>query len=203
MTAARAARQGGIHPIYLVGSNSTGSGSGSATIAQPSGVKAGDVGILTVNTSGTFNTPSGWSISNGNYYKVYGASEGSVTYSSSSTKLSITLAVFRNVNNANPIDIGGGHSTGSGSTTAAAAALTASYNDVLVNCLQTQCSANITSMTINTGTIINSNAWFTIGTAIAWLPRVHAASVQAAATWTLSSTISGAASANCLLLRAA
>lgn len=99
--------------ISLVGSRAVNTGTSTLSVTQPSGVAAGDVGILRYRSSGTVTAPSGWSfLASGLYYRVYTGGEGTISLNTGSSANTVAvLGVFRNVHNASPIDASSSRST--------------------------------------------------------------------------------------------
>jgi hypothetical protein len=140
--------------ITHVGETFTSGFSTSRSISQPAGVQAGDVGILTIKVNNdpaltTSPATAGWTLLfTGVYYKVYGSSEGSVSWSwSSSRSAAGVLSVYRNVDNTTPIQSSNTTQTSSGTSFPSTALTPTTVRTRLVSTLRHQNGGTVTGVT--------------------------------------------------------
>ena len=175
--------------ITLVGTTTNGSSTSSLTLTQPAGVAAGDVGIITAAGDAAISVPSGWTNTGGIFYKVYGASEGSVALTASgASRFTASIAVFRGCNST-PIDVSSAASTFSGNTVPTSAITPTHAGDVLVNIAVCQATANDPTFAIDKGAVIAYGTYYQYGAAIATGPAQSVGVSTGTVTWTLGASV--------------
>lgn len=202
MTALGTVQRGTSRPVSFVGKTTASSAGGSITLAQPPGVRAGDFGLILFRAAPTFSAPSGWTqIDTGVYYKVYGESEGSVGLSSTTTKISGSLTVFRGVDADDPVDVSSIKSNSAG-TTATTTPVTATVDGVIVNVVKVSGSTGgDTSASIDAGQVLSSAIYQDRRGHVAYGPPIHAGETSKVATWTTAASHTGVVAVQFVLAR--
>lgn len=203
MTAVGSALRVASRPISFVGRRTANSAGGSITLQQPAGVQEGDFGLLLFRAAPTITAPDGWNtLATGIYWKLYGASEGSVSITSSTTKVAGALVVFRGVDQLDPIDEMSTKSFGTGPT-GTTNPVTATVDGTLVNLGAFSAgSGSDLSVDIDYGQVLATTVYQDRRGSIAWGPQIHAGQTSKVATWTTAFSFSGGTATQFVLRRA-
>lgn len=117
--------------ITVLGTSSKTIASNSIVLTQPSGVAAGDIGVIAARGLGTVSAPAGWTALRNIWYKIYTGAQGSVTLTSTASgNHCASIIVLRGVSPVSPIPTSSTRSVFTG-TSLLSTAITSTHDNML------------------------------------------------------------------------